>query len=368
MPVKKLPANPNLDHLKHQAKDLMRDHAARMPHSAQLLREFHPRFLHSTDSDIFAARLLLSDAQLANARESGFPSWARLKRHIEKPTLTDRLDLPHHERIEDPIFRRAVNLIDAGDEPGLRAWLKQHPHLVHQHITFEGWNYFHNPTLLPFVAGNPVRHNTMPENIVQVAKTILDCGPDQSSINLTLSLTATGSIPRQCRKQIPLIDLLCDHGADPDSAMEVTALCGEFEALLALIRRGGQITLPIAAALNLSDDARRLLPSATDHHRHLALNLAAQYGRTEIARLLLDAGEDPDRYTPVGGHSHGTPLHHAAGYGHFDVVRLLVEHGAKLNQKDVLWRGIPAEWAEHEGRTEVAAYLREQEKRRTAKE
>ncbi|MGA9668124.1 MAG: ankyrin repeat domain-containing protein [Terracidiphilus sp.] len=367
MPVKKLPANPNLDHLKHQAKDLMRDHAARMPHSAQLLREFHPRFLHSTDAEIFAARLALSDAQLAIARESGFPSWTRLKRHIEKPTLTDRLDLPHHERIEDPIFRRAVNLIDAGDEQGLRAWLQQHPHLVHQHITFEGWNYFRNPTLLEFVAGNPVRHQTMPQNIVQIAKAILDCGPDQSSTNQTLCLVGTGSIPRQCQKQIPLINLLCDHNADPNTALEVVALCGEFEALAALINRGGQITLPIAAALNLPNEAHQLLASATDHHRHLALNLAAQYGRTEIVRLLLDAGEDPDRYTPVGGHSHGTPLHHAAGYGHLDVVRLLIEHGASLNQKDVLWRATPVEWAEHEGRTETAIYLRAQETNRDAK-
>jgi sulfofructose kinase len=157
MPVRHLPPNPNLDHLKHQAKDLIRDHAARAPHSAQLLREFHPRFLHSTDAEIFAAKLALNDVQLAIARQSGFPSWARLKRHIEKPTLTDRLDLPHHERIEDPVFRRAVDLIDQGDESGLRAHLRQHPRLAHQHVNFEGGNYFRNPTLLEFAAENPIR-------------------------------------------------------------------------------------------------------------------------------------------------------------------------------------------------------------------
>jgi hypothetical protein len=32
----------------------------------------------------------------------------------------------------------------------------------------------------------------------------------------------------------------------------------------------------------------------------------------------------------------------------------------------VLWRATPAEWAEHEGRTEVAAYLRAQEKKQDA--
>jgi len=34
MPVKRLPSNPNLSHLKHQAKDLLKAHAARDPQVA----------------------------------------------------------------------------------------------------------------------------------------------------------------------------------------------------------------------------------------------------------------------------------------------------------------------------------------------
>src|ERR1700682_298208 len=75
MPVKRLPSNPNLNHLKYQGKDLLNDHTARKPEVAQRIREFHPRFLHATDAEIFAAKLSLSDAQLAIARESSFPSW-----------------------------------------------------------------------------------------------------------------------------------------------------------------------------------------------------------------------------------------------------------------------------------------------------
>jgi hypothetical protein len=127
MPVRRLPSNPNLNHLKYQAKDLLKEHAASDLGAAQRIREFHPRFHRATDAEIFGAHLKLSDAQLTIARESGFQSWARLKRHIEKPTLTDQLDMPHHERIEDPVFRRAVGLIDAGDVAGLRGYLKQHP-------------------------------------------------------------------------------------------------------------------------------------------------------------------------------------------------------------------------------------------------
>jgi len=361
MPVRRLPSNPNLDHLKYQAKDLLKEHTAHDAGAAQRIREFHPRFSRHTDTEIFAAQLKLSDAQLTIAREAGFPSWARLKRHIERPTLTDHLNLPHHERIEDPVFRRAVDLIDAGDVEGLRIYLKQHPKLVHQHIAFEGWNYFYSPTLLEFVAENPVRHGKLRASIVDIAKVILDAGPAQSEINETLVLVATGSVPRECRMQLPLIDLLCDHGADPNSAIHAAALHGELEAVDSLIRRGARVDLPVAAALGHIDDFRRLLPIADADDRHLALALAAQFGHVEIVRLLLDAGEDPNRYNPVGGHSHSTPLHQAAGAGNEEMIRLLVERGARLNMKDVLWHATPAGWAEHAGFTKVQAYIRSKE-------
>jgi hypothetical protein len=364
MPVRRLPANPSLDHLKYQARDLLKDHAARNLGAAQRLREFHPRFRRSTDLEIFEAHLKLSDAQLAIARESGFPSWARLKRHIEKPTLTDQLNLPHHERIEDAVFRRAVDLIDAGDAAGLRTWLREHPKLVHQHIVFEGWNYFHNPTLLEFVAENPVRHGTLPRNIVEIAKGILDAGADsdKSEMNETLMLVATGSVPRECGLQIPLIDLLCDRGADPDSAIAAAAVLGEIEAVRHLIKRGARVTLPVAAALGRVDDSRRLLPAAGNDERHLALAIAADYGEIELMRMLLDAGEDPNRYNPIGGHSHTTPLHQAAMRGDEEKARLLVERGARLDMKDILWHATPADWARHEGKPEMEAYLRARER------
>jgi hypothetical protein len=357
MPVRRLPSNPNLDHLKYQAKDLLRDHKARTPGAAQRVREFHPRYGRATDAEIFSAQLKLSDAQLTIARESGFPSWARLKTHIEKPTLADRLQLPHHERIEDATFRRTVDLIDAGDAVGLRAQLKQHPNLTHQRVTFEGGNYFRNPTLLEFIAENPVRHGTLPDNIVQVATVILDAGVDQSALNETLMLVATGSVPRECGKQLLLIDLLCDRGADPNSAILATVLHSELEAVNALIARGARIDLPVAAALGI-DEAHRLLAGANSEDRHLALTLAAQFGHVKIVRLLLDAGEDPNRYNPIGGHSHTTPLHQAASAGHVELVRLLVERGARLDLKDILWHATPVDWARHAGKKEIEGYLR----------
>ena len=362
MPVRRLPDNASLDHLKHQATDLLKAHRVSDPRAAQRLREFHPRFLAATDAEIFRAQLKLSDAHLAIAREYGFPSWPRLKAHIAHPEPANRLDLPHHERIEDPIFRRAVDLIDAGDVAGLRAHLQQHPKLVHQHVVFEGGNYFRNPTLLEFIAENPIRHGKLPPNIVEVTKVILDFNSEKAALNETLMLIATGSVARECRVQVLLIDLLCDNGADPDSALQPSVLLDEHEAARALIGHGAKITLPIAAGLGRIEDFTRLLPSSTSEERHLALTMAADHGHLEIVKLLLDAGEDPNRYNPVGGHSHTTPLHQAAWRGHAGIVHLLVEHGARLDMRDLLWDGVPADWAYHGERTEIEAYLRDRMK------
>ncbi len=357
MPVRALPQNPDLKHLKYQAKDLLNGHAGRYPAVAQRIREFHPRWGKASDAQIFAAHLTLSDAQLAIAREYGFSSWTQLKRRIEKPSAADQGNRPHHERIEDPVFRHAVDLIDAGDAAGLRAHLREKPHLTRQHVVFEGGNYFRNPTLLEFVAENPIRRGKLPSNIVEVAQVILEAGVEQTALDEVLGLVATGCVPRQCGVQTDLIDLLCERGADPRKVIKAAAAHGETEAVHALLRRGGEKTLPVAAALGDTSAAHVLLPGAEVHERHLALAFAAQFGHAEIVRLLIDAGEDPNRFNPVGAHSHSTPLHQAAGNGHLEVVRLLIERGAKLDTKDILWDGTPAGWAHHAGRKDVEEYL-----------
>jgi hypothetical protein len=104
MPVKPLPSNPDLDHCKYQAKDLLKERTARDQRAAQRIREFHPRWLRATDAEIFDAPFRLTDAQLTIAREHGFPSWSRLKRRIAAPTRSDQLNLPHQERIQDGSF------------------------------------------------------------------------------------------------------------------------------------------------------------------------------------------------------------------------------------------------------------------------
>lgn len=358
MPVRQLPSNPNLEHLKYQARDLKKLHALRDRGAAQRIREFHPQCSELSDEAIFGRKMRLSDAQLTIARERGFKSWPRLKEYVEKPEFAERIKRPRHELIEDLAFRTAVDLLDAGDAAGLREHLKRHKGLVHQRVEFEGWNYFRNPTLLEFVAENPIRRGTLPENIVDVARVILDAGPDQASRNTTLALAATGSVALERGATVPLIELLCEYGADPNEAIHAAALHGSLLAVRALLHHGARMTLPVAAALNSMEDVRRLLASASSAERHLAMAIASQIGWFEVMRLLLDAGEDPNRYNPIGGHSHTTPLHQAALIGSEALVRLLLERGADVNMRDLMWNGTPADWARHEGHAEVEKYLR----------
>ena len=359
MPTKRLPAKADLQHLKYQAKDLLDDHQRKTLGACQRIREFHPRFRGAMDDEITSATFTLADAHFVVAREYGFASWPRLKAHVADPGR-DPLDLPHHERIQDAAFRWAVDLLDEGDVDGLRNHLRSHPGVVRQRVVFEGGNYFRDPMLLEFVAENPVRHDSLPPNIVEVARTILDAGgrEDQQSVDSTLGLVSSGRVPRECGVQTALIDLLCDYGADPNGAILPAVVHGEWEAADALIRRGARVELVVAAATGRLEAARHNLATADRDERHLSLALAAQHGHANIVALLLDAGEDPNRYNPPGSHSHSTPLHQAALAGHLDVVRLLVERGARLDIRDIHHDGTPLEWAEYAGRGQVLDFLR----------
>jgi len=217
--------------------------------------------------------------------------------------------------------------------------------------------------VLEFVAENPVRRGTLPKNIVDVARVILDAGPDQVSRDTTLALAATGSVALERGATVPLIELLCEFGADPNEAINAAALHGSLLAVRALLKQGARMTLPVAAALNDVELVRRLLATATKRERHLALAMASQIGWIDVMRVLLEAGEDPNRYNPLGGHSHTTPLHQAALIGNEALVRLLLERGADVTMRDLMWGGSPADWARHEGHAELEAYLRGLEKR-----
>ncbi len=360
MPTKRLPESPSLQHLKLQAKDLRAGHRARALDAYQRIREFHPRFRGLNDAAIGDAAFTLNDAQLTIAREYGFSSWPRLKAHTNNSDGSI-LFAPQHERIADEDFRLAVDLIDSGKTDDLREHVKAHPDLVHRRLEFEGANYFTNPTLLEFIAENPTRRGSMPSNIVDLAKIIIGAGVDRASLDDTLDLVSSSSVARECGFQRALIDLFCDCGANPNAGIHSALLYGEFDAVTALLERGAAMDIVVAAGIGRTDGVRALLSESDADSLQRALAMAAQHGRIDAVRLLLDAGADPNAYNPVGGHSHATPLHQAVAAAQFEVVRLLVDRGARLDIRDIHNGGTAADWAEHFGHVDLAQDLRSRE-------
>src|SRR5688572_31354685 len=93
-PIRHLPVRPDLDQLKHQAKDFLRNiHRG----DAQALEEFN-RFHPRADAD--PAKIKLSEAQFALARSYGAVSWPRLVQScnlIDADRKSTRLNSSHSQ-------------------------------------------------------------------------------------------------------------------------------------------------------------------------------------------------------------------------------------------------------------------------------
>jgi hypothetical protein len=74
MPSVSLPDDASLEQLRKLAKDLRNLAQAGVPGALALVAEYHPKGAHP---------VTLTGAQLVVARHNGFPSWARLKQHLE---------------------------------------------------------------------------------------------------------------------------------------------------------------------------------------------------------------------------------------------------------------------------------------------
>ncbi len=286
----------------------------------------------------------------------------------------------------DALFREAVAAIDAGNVSKLERLLAANPDLACKRLESPGaWlrdkvgnaldDFFRQPYLLWFVAEDPVRNNILPQNIAQVARTIIEQARRQGADNLqeqldyALQLVSYSWVARECGVQIELIDVLLDAGAAPDDNPDNALVNGNFAAAAHLVERGAKLTLATALCLERWDEVARLAPTASASEKQFGFILAALRGKAEALRRMIDFGVDLDR--PCAElYSHATALHHAVCSGSLEAVKVLVEAGAALDTKDRAWNATPLMWAEYYSReskkddagkpyNEIAAYLQE---------
>jgi uncharacterized protein (TIGR03067 family) len=81
---KNLPARPNLDHLRRQAKALLSALDSRETKAASTILNHLPAAEGMTAAQVFETRFRLADAQSAIARQNGFAGWPHLARHVEQ--------------------------------------------------------------------------------------------------------------------------------------------------------------------------------------------------------------------------------------------------------------------------------------------
>jgi ankyrin repeat protein len=378
MALTRVPFRASLPAYESQARDLLQAWREGDADAIRIIRHNHPRFLNAeitwlprnmSEAEVRSVTLELSDARFTLARWYDFGGWSELAAYVDAVTRDD-----------SPVsrFESAVEGVIDGDEASLASLIGAHPELVRARSTrvtkFDPPR--HRATLLHYIAANGVEgyRQKSPANAVAIARMLLEAGAEVDALAdmyggqcTTMSMLVSSTPPAEAGVQAPLVDVLVDFGASVEATGAgawtsplMTALTFRFrDTAEALVRRGARVDhLAAAAGLGRIDAARRFLSAATSEERHRALALAAQLGHADIVGMLLDAGEDPNRYNPKGSHAHATPLHQAVAAGHDAVVRLLIERGARLDIKDTIYQGTPLGWAVYCGQPAIADRLR----------
>lgn len=318
---KSLPDRPNLDHLREQAKDLLRDFRKNNPAAVGRFAEHLPAFGKTA--------IALHDAQSVIAREYGQPSWAKLVEHVEEVKAREGIT---PEIVESFIKAAVGNRV----EP-LRRIIELYPGItshdaVTRLVSGNGVEFPPDETVGPlgwkplaYVSFSRV-HQVIPEarqGLEQAAQSLLDAGADPNTsvqvdrYELPILYGAT------CQsRHMGIAKMLLDAGAQPNDGESVfhAAQADDHEMLELLISHGGDISGRHSA------------------YENTPLYFLAGYRRTDSgaakglsgSRWLLEHGADPN--ITSGKHAE-TPLHKACIAANTPMIKLLLKHGADPNAK-----------------------------------
>jgi uncharacterized protein len=307
-----LPPRPDFDQLRHQARDLLR--AAQAGDAAGLQR-----------IGAVSDQLILAGAQLAVAREYGFPSWARLKVEVQRRAILDRRDARELAALlaEDPALA-VEDLVRWRDHPRGAAPLN-YVAMLRYDTAGRVWRDVTDTAAMVrtlLAAGAPV--DGRPEDSetplitaasygdAEVAAVLIEAGADLE----TLSSPTAGGVPE----------------AD---ALAHAAIFGQTAVVDVLVTAGAPIRSVVMAAA-AGDLAGRDLAEVSDVDRILALIMAADHQRLAVIDRLVEVGTPIDAVDPIWGR-------HA--------LRLAAEGGRPASVRHLLGLGADPALRDGEGRT-----------------
>jgi ankyrin repeat protein len=340
-----LPANPNLDHLKKQAKQLLRDVRAQQGEALQSILAFHPRPAE------FAS---LRDGQLTLARLYGFVDWEQLRNEVELRQLRSSTSQEQSER-----FIRHACLSYNGDDQAWRferaaEWLRQLPNLSQgdfycavaaadlQTVTA----FLRKDPTLAQRSGGPrdwpplmyltySRVEQSKEHSLAVAKMLLEFGasPDSYSAEPSGFTALTGAVgggergPIACPEHpraLELVTLLLDAGANPNQSQALyNTMLGQ--------HLGRWLRLFVHYGLKSGDRANWSAEDEEPIFDFLLSHEVAQ-GDLDLVRFLLERGANPNAVSRYNHHSaHAT----ARLTGRTEIAALLEQFGARVEPLSV---------------------------------
>ncbi len=340
---KSLPARPRLDHLRRQAKELLKQLQSASAEAFSRLRESNSDFAGRTDAELGATTFALNQAQTVIAREHGFASWTRLKRHVEVLELDERARTEafvtsalvdhgdptaiHFERAEalrlaNPGITRASfhTALVAGEPAFVRDALRREPALAVRPGGPRNWA----PLLyVCYSRYLDPRHGIATDHFVELARVLIAAGADPNSwyaVNDDPNARQTCLYGASGIANCPaLTRLLLNAGADPNDAAP-----------------GFGPESLYHSCEHADTECLRLILEARPHRDKVSycLGRCLDFENPAGVKLFLDHGADPNFVRPDGGDG-STRLLGAVRSGRSrEIIELLVKAGGDWRRKD----------------------------------
>jgi len=336
-----LPAYPNLDHLRHQAKDLLRAARRGDQRSVEVMRQV-------------SGRLTLSAAQLAIARDYGYPSWPALKAEVAargadlagkaadfvRASVADWTGRAARMLAETPELAThdLATALVLGDADAVRAAIERDPAMATRHDPLTGWTPLHAVCASRW---HYLDHSRA-DGLAATARLLLAAGADANA-RIPESGRSAGSSPLRC------------------AAGSASTGVGHEAIMALLISHGARIEDDdiYLAAFSRDRGCLRLLLDHADvaATARKALSAPISTRDTDGVRMLLEAGADPRRFASDDGVPLPSVVYAAVEAGcRAELLELLVAHGADPGAQGPDGRS-PAGLAALRGREDLSEFF-----------